>query len=529
MAKRQVTIIEPTINPLTRLPIVAARRRRVAGYARVSTDHDEQFTSYEAQVDYYTNYIKSNPEWEFVKVYTDEGISGLSMKKRDGFNEMIEDALAGKIDLIVTKSVSRFARNTVDSLTTIRKLKDVGCECYFEKENIFTFDSKGELLLTIMSSLAQEESRSISENVTWGKRKGFSDGKICIGYKNFLGYTKGPDKEHPLVIVPEEAKIVRRIYSEFIFGKTAYTIADELTTEGVPTPAGRTNWQASTIESILTNEKYKGSALLQKFFTVDFLTKKMKPNEGEVPRYFIEQSHEAIIDPVEWELVQMEFNRRRSLQRRYSGTNIFGCRIVCADCGGYYGPKVWDSTDPYRKTVWQCNEKFKKGKPKCTTPHLLKEEIEDRFLDAFNRLVDCRKQLLADCAFILEKLTNTSEIEAELNETAAELSVVTELTRRLIEDNSKSSSDQDDFDRQYSEYVKRYETLQEKAARLQKKKAAREEEAKGISIFMGELKKRKQPVQVFDQYLWVTVIDHVLVRNDGTLVFHFRNGKEIEA
>lgn len=181
MAKT-ITVIPQTRNLFTTAPIATAARRRVAGYARVSTDSDEQFTSYEAQIDYYTNFIKSKPEWDFVRVYTDEGISATNTTHRDGFNEMIADALGGQIDLIVTKSVSRFARNTVDSLTTIRKLKEHGVECYFEKENIWTFDSKGELLITIMSSLAQEESRSISENVTWGQRKRFADGKVSMPY-----------------------------------------------------------------------------------------------------------------------------------------------------------------------------------------------------------------------------------------------------------------------------------------------------------------------------------------------------------
>ena len=283
---RAVTVIPSTINPLTRMAVTSVAKRRVAGYARVSTDSDEQFTSYEAQIDYYTQYIKRHAEWQFVKVYTDEGISGTNMKKRDGFNQMIQDALDGKIDLIVTKSVSRFARNTVDSLVTVRKLKEKGVEVYFEKENIYTLDSKGELLITIMSSLAQEESRSISENVTWGQRKRFSDGKVSLPYKQFLGYEKGPD-DLPQ-IVEEQAEIVRRIYSMFMFGKTTSAIAKQLTREGIPTPAGKKTWQASTIESILTNEKYKGSALLQKSFTVDFLTKTMKRNEGEVPQYYIE-------------------------------------------------------------------------------------------------------------------------------------------------------------------------------------------------------------------------------------------------
>lgn len=220
---RAVTVIPATINPLTRMPTVNVAKRRTAGYARVSTDSDEQFTSYEAQIDYYTQFIKRNPEWEFVRVYTNEGISGTNTKHRDGFNQMIEDALAGQIDLIVTKSVSRFARNTVDSLVTVRKLKEKGVEVFFEKENIYTLDSKGELLITIMSSLAQEESRSISENVTWGQRKRFSDGKVSLPYKQFLGYRKGADDLPE--IVPEEAALVRRIYSMFMHGKTTCTIA----------------------------------------------------------------------------------------------------------------------------------------------------------------------------------------------------------------------------------------------------------------------------------------------------------------
>lgn len=215
MAK--VTFIPSTLNPMTRIPMDSIQKRRVAAYARVSTDSEEQLTSYEAQVDYYTKYIRSKPEWEFVKVYTDEGITAVNTKKRDGFNAMVADALAGKIDLIVTKSISRFARNTVDSLVTVRKLKEHGTEVYFEKENIFTFDSKGELLITIMSSLAQEESRSISENVTWGQRKRFADGKVSLPYKQFLGYRRGEDDLPE--IVPEEAEIVRKIYSLFIQGK----------------------------------------------------------------------------------------------------------------------------------------------------------------------------------------------------------------------------------------------------------------------------------------------------------------------
>ena len=274
---KNITIIPATIDPHTRLPKESTQRRRVAAYARVSTDSEEQLTSYEAQVDYYTRYIQSRPDWEFVGVYADEGISATNTKRRESFNRMVQDALDGKIDLIVTKSVSRFARNTVDSLTTVRKLKDAGVEVYFEKENIWTLDSKGELLITIMSSLAQEESRSISENVTWGQRKRFADGKVSIPYSQFLGYRKGADGLPE--IVPEEAEVVRTIYRMFIEGLSSNAIARHLTQQGIPTPAGKQVWQKATVESILRNEKYKGAALLQKSFTVDFLQKKTKKKQ----------------------------------------------------------------------------------------------------------------------------------------------------------------------------------------------------------------------------------------------------------
>jgi len=294
---RAVTMIPATKNRFTALPTASVSRRKVAGYARVSTDSEEQQTSYEAQVDYYTHYIQSREDWEFVGVYTDEGISATNTKHRDGFKKMVKDALAEKIDLIVTKSVSRFARNTVDSLTTVRKLKEHGTEIYFEKENIFIFDSKGELLITIMSSLAQEKSRSISENVTWGQRKRFADGKVSMPYKQFLGYEKGEDGTP--VINEEEAAIVRLIYKLFLEGKTPAGICRYLEQQSILTPSGKHKWSQTTVDSILSNEKYKGDALLQKKFTTDFLTKKMKVNEGEVPQYYVEKSHAAIVEPLE--------------------------------------------------------------------------------------------------------------------------------------------------------------------------------------------------------------------------------------
>ena len=280
-----VTIIPATISLQQGLNPNRAAKLRMAGYARVSSDSNEQLNSYEAQVDYYTGLIQTNPAWEFVKVYADEGISGTNTRYREGFNEMIRDALDGKIDGIITKSVSRFARNTLDSIEAVRKLKEKGVDIFFEKENIHSMDGKGELLLTIMSSLAQEEARNISENVTWGQRKRMADGKVSMPYRRFLGYERGEDGNPQ--IVPAEAAVVRQIYALFFEGKTIRQIAKILMAQGIPTPSGGTAWSVSTLRSILTNEKYSGNAILQKVFTVDFLSKKTKVNEGEVPQYFV--------------------------------------------------------------------------------------------------------------------------------------------------------------------------------------------------------------------------------------------------
>lgn len=314
------------------------KRKRVAAYARVSSGKDAMLHSLSAQVGYFNNLIQSRADWEFAGIYADEGISATNTKKRDGFNRMVNDALSGKIDLIITKSVSRFAQNTVDSLTTVRKLKEVGCEVFFEKENIYTPDSKGELLITIMSSLAQEESRSISENVTWGRRKQFADDKVNLPYKQFLGYRKGADGLPE--IVPEEAAIVRRMYRMFTEGKTVSYIAKQLTAEKIPTPGGKEKWQMAVVESILTNEKYKGDARLQKKFTADFLSKTMKKNEGEVPQYFVTGSHPYIIDPGEWDMVQSEMRRRKKSGKRTNCQSPFSGMLICGDCGEAFGSKV---------------------------------------------------------------------------------------------------------------------------------------------------------------------------------------------
>jgi site-specific DNA recombinase len=523
---KKITTIPATISKYTAAPINNPKKRKVAGYARVSTDHEDQTTSYEAQVDYYTHYIQSREDWEFAGIYTDEGISATNTKKREGFKSMIADALAGKIDLIVTKSVSRFARNTVDSLTTVRELKDKGIEIYFEKENIWTLDSKGELLITIMSSLAQEESRSISENVTWGQRKRMADGKVSFAYSRFLGLDK--DKETGKIVVnPEQAKTVKLIFRLFLEGLTPHAIAKELTDRGIKTPGGKDVWSQQTVRRMLSNEKYKGDALLQKEFTIDFLQKKLKKNEGEVPQYYVEGNHEAIIDPKVFDLVQQELDRRTHGKGRYSGVTIFSNKLRCADCGSWYGAKVWHSTDKYRKTVYLCNNKYKGVK--CETSHVTEEEVKAAFVSAYNKLVTEKREIIANAELIRKAVCDTAELEEEKQKLEDELNVVADMTRNIVDENARTAQDQDEYKKRYDSLVKRYDAAKERYDEVVMNISAKDAQSQRLADFIKTLKEQDGVISGFDQRLWGLMVDYVTVGRNKEMVFTFRDGTEITA
>ena len=362
MAKR-VTKLEKGLSLPERIDNFDSNIMRVAAYVRVSTNHEEQHMSLLAQADYYEKEIAKNPQWLFAGIYADDGHSGTSYRNRDGFNQMIQDCHDGKITMIVTKSVSRFARNTVDSINVIRELKALGIGVLFERENIWTLDSGGEFLLTVMSSLAQEESRSISENVTWGQRKKMSDGRYSLCYSRFLGYDKGRNGEP--VLNDQQAVTIRRIFALFLQGYSAGGIAGKLTDEGFITPTGLPVWRDSTVLGILQNEKYKGCALLQKTFSSDFLTKKRKSNRGELPQYFVKDGHEAIIEPELFDHIQELLHSRRSDHHAFSGRSYYAGKIRCSVCGNYYGTKPWHSVD----TVWVCRERSKTGHS-CDNTHI---------------------------------------------------------------------------------------------------------------------------------------------------------------
>lgn len=376
-----------------------------------------------------------------------------------------------------------------------------------------------------MSSIAQEESRSISENITWGQRKRFSDGKVHIAYKNFLGYKKGANGK--LEIIEEEAKIVRLIYILFIKGKTASWIAKHLTENGIKTPAKKDIWQKSTVDSILTNEKYKGDALLQKKFTVDFLEKKMKKNEGEIPQYYVENSHPAIVDPVEWEQVQVEFARREQLGRTYSSKSIFSSKLVCVDCGGFYGQKVWHSTSKYRKVIWQRNKKFKDKEEKCKTPTLTAETIQMMFLNAYNTFIGNREQVLEDCELMRTVLVDFTVLDAEIEKQYEEVEAIAERVKHLVKDNASTPQSQDEYVKKYNKLSERYEEEYRKLENLQKDKELRISKDKAMEVFIANLKNQPLVVDEWDETLWALMIEKAIVGRDGSIKFIFYNGTEI--
>ena len=365
----------------------AAGKIRLAAYCRVSTDHEEQASSFENQMEYYTKYVDKHKEYELAGIYADEGITATNTKKRDGFNQMIADCEEGKIDRVITKSISRFARNTQDCLYYSRKLKELRIPIIFEKEGINTMDASGELLFTILSSLAQEESRNISENCKWAIRHNFQKGKPTINTKLFMGYDK--DEDGKLIVNREQAKIVKRIYKLFEEGYNCSQISNILKREGVKGTKADT-WPSAAIKGMLQNEKYCGDTLMQKTYTVDFLSKKKVKNHGEVDQYFMEDSHEAIIPKDEWQAVQMEFERRDAYREKIglyafgNDSSPFSGRLVCSHCGKPYRRCGWSRNG---KKFWMCALKKAKDASACSAENIFEKSIFEAFRVAWNGVV----------------------------------------------------------------------------------------------------------------------------------------------
>lgn len=511
---------------------------RVAAYCRVSTLQEQQETSYEAQVNYYTEKIKSNLNWKLAGIYADDGKSATSTKKRSNFQAMIDDCLAGKIDMVITKSISRFARNTVDSLMNIRKLKEKNIAVFFEKEGINTLEGSGELLITILSSQAQEESRNISENCHWGIVRKFENGKVIVNHSKFLGYTK--DKEGNLVIVPEEAELVRRIFRLFLEGNSSYGIKRMLEADGILTVTGNTEWHATVIDKMLSNEKYMGDALMQKTYTVDFLTKKKVLNKGIVPKYYIEDNHEAIIPKELFNRVQEEKARRTAIYRpaarkkdapvkgKYSAKYILSDIMVCAECGQPYRRQVWTKYG-IKKAVWRCDNRLKYGSKRCKySPTLKEDSLHEAIMTAINSVVEDQGEFVQAFRENVIRIIGNYSAQVEPTQYDEQIEQLQQEMMRLIEDSAKTECADDAFDKEYRIIADKIKELKKLKTKELKERHLAEIYELRLQDIDGYMKKVNYLKREFDDDLVRRLLQSVRVLNGSKIEIQFQSGITIK-
>jgi hypothetical protein len=353
-----------------------------------------------------------------------------------------------------------------------------------------------------------------------------ADGNISLPWSNFLGYCKGADGLPELV--PEEAETVRRIYRLFMEGKSYSAIAKALTADGIPSPMGKPVWGLATVRNILGNETYKGSKKMQKTYVTNYLTKSKKANDGELPSYFIAESHAPIIPPDEWDAVQAEVARRKGLGRPVSCQSVFATKIKCGCCGAWFGSKIWQSNTQYRRIIWRCNDRYnKRGQRDCNTSHIKEDDIKAKFITAFNRLMENRDGLLEDCREVLELLCDTTALDAEIAKLEREVETVEGLARQAIQQNAREVIDQSELTEHNGLYLKRHAEATKWLSELDRQRAERLGRSKTLTVFIRNLEKNGQTIIVFDESLWAAVVDYVTVGADGGLAFRFRNGAEV--
>ncbi|MFD3156684.1 recombinase family protein [Haloimpatiens sp. FM7330] len=492
-------------------------------------DSDEQLTSYEMKVTYYENYIKSKPEYEFAGIFADEGISGTNTKKRTQFNKMIEAAFEGKFDMIITKSISRFSRNTLDTLKYIRTLKEKGVGVYFEKEHIDTLDSKGEVLITILSSLAQDKSRNISENSCWGIVRRFQQGKVRVNAKRFLGYDK--DEDGNLIINEEQAKVVRRIYSEYLEGKGIRSIGKGLEKDKILNGSGNSKWYDSTIQKILRNEKYTGDALLQKTMTVDFLTHKRVKNNGQIQQYYVEDSHPAIISKETFQMVQQEIKRRAALvgysektKSRYTHKYAFSGKIICGNCGSKFRRKRWGNCEKYKRYVWICANHIDNGLEACDMKAVDEERLKAAFIKSINKIIENKDEFIDKLMKNINKVFESKEDDTQLQKINKRLEELKEQMMNLVRLNVRSGLDNQIYDEEYERLSEKMQQLKEKKTEFDNVEATREKGIQKVKEIEKSINGREDVIREFDEELFTQMVEKVMVVSLVELEFVFKSG-----
>jgi len=522
--------------------IPTVKKIRVAAYCRVSTKSDDQLNSYEAQVDWYTKYIASKPEWEPVGIFADPGLTGTHMRRRKKFNEMIQYALDGNIDLIIVKSVSRFARNTVDSLSTVRALRERGVKIFFEKENIDSLDSKCDMILSIHASLAEDESRSISTNIRWRKQKQVEAGEVSFNMGLLYGYRQEKaDKEtgakKPVTIYEPEAEVIRNLYFGFLIGRSYQDLVDDLEGRKITTPKGKTKWQKSTIQSILQNEKYMGDVILQKTYARDFLSERRVKNTGQAPQKYVDNNHPAIIDRTTWRAVQAETERRNSLRTteetgkgRYSWRYAFSGALYCADCGaGYrrhnyvYGNRT--------EVVWTCKEHIR-GKEICAALPIKEKYLEAVFVRALNGLITNRDEIIQTVGdAVLDAAQEAGESGNADDEIRALDAEIEALQARILELNKQRSRREIDAERYNNDsrgIMTKLDALFAERDKFSEQNGTAILSKAFSEMIAGFIATAKAQTE-FDKDVFTRLVAAVRIKSRDDIIFELRDGTEAKA
>ena len=532
--KKVVRVIAPTITPQEQAKKLY-RQLRVVAYCRVSTKQEEQLNSYETQRNYYTERINAEPNWTLVAIFADKGITGTSVKNRDEFNKMIKLCKRGKVDMIITKSISRFARNTLDCLKYTRMLKAIGVDVFFEEQGIHSTQPGAEFYITIYGSIAQSESENISANVKFGKAQSAREGNVAFHYKNFLGYRQGEDGKPE--IVPEEAETIRFIYESFLAGDSFGGIKAKLEEKGILSPSGTPTWRYSTIQSILTNEKYAGDAIINKTYIEDCISKKVKVNNGERQKFYVENNHPAIIDRMTFARVQEELARRngklkvkqvgtKTEQGKYSSKYALTELLVCGECKTPYRRCTW-TVKGKKKIVWRCINRLDYGKKYChESPTVEESVLQEAIMNAIMRTANENAELLKTLKLHIGMGLDMGESEDESLDLQIKIAEIDAEFKAML--NAISSDTVEAFDEQRAkELMDEKSQLQQQLAQIAERKQKRENTKSRLDEIFTILDGLRNRPMEYDDRLVRQILECVVVESKERIKVVFIGGLEI--
>ena len=537
MRERPPKVITIPAKPEAAAQQTIKRQLRVAAYCRVSTDDEEQLTSYEAQQNYYTDKIMTNSNWTMAGIFADEGITGTSARKRPEFLKMIRLCKQKKIDIVLTKSISRFARNTVDCLNYIRALRELGIAVIFEKENINTLEADSEILITMLGAFAQAESESISANVRWGKRQAMREGKTIIQYNRLYAYEKGEDGKPK--IIQAQADVVRSIYDQYLSGASLRMIKDRLEAEQIPNVTGGSQWTITAIRSILTNEKYCGDVLLQKTYISDCISRKVIRNTGQLPMYLVQNHHEGIVERKTFDAVQAEMARRsagKSPSKKtaptgmtsYASKYALSERLVCGECGTLHRRCTW-SKQGRKRIVWRCVSRLDYGTKYChNSPTLDEEPLQKAILAAINSVMSQKSTLIRQITSAMEmELAPVPGESMSLADIERRLGELNDQTRELVAESARAE-DATACTAQLRAVMNEAAVLKEKRALIEEQRQSNAQAVRRIEDAAAAMAQASTHISEWDEALIRQLVDTVKVNSAEKITVFLRGGVQVE-